>query len=166
MVLPDEESARSARVQLPAAPPIAAQAGGLAEVLSQASLAIASSGTVTLECAYFGVPTLVLYKLSPLEFQIARRMVRVKHIAMPNLLAGETVFPEFLQQRGAGKAGGGGPGTAGGCGRLRSGAEAVGPGDRLAGRAWRGPPCRPRHHWSPIAGAPGWLRGPPRPPAE
>jgi lipid-A-disaccharide synthase len=69
----------------------------LAESLSEASLAIASSGTVTLECALFRVPTVVIYKTSWLTYQIARRIITVKHIAMPNLLAGETVYPELIQ---------------------------------------------------------------------
>jgi lipid-A-disaccharide synthase len=50
-----------------------------------------------MECAYFGVPTVVLYRLSSPEYHLARRLVQVKHIAMPNLLAGETIFPEFIQ---------------------------------------------------------------------
>ncbi len=97
MVLPGEELARSARPMLPAQPRIALQVGGLDTALAQADLALASSGTVTMECAFFGVPTVVLYKVSPLEYQVARRMLQVKHIAMPNLLAGEMVFPEFVQ---------------------------------------------------------------------
>jgi lipid-A-disaccharide synthase len=71
--------------------------GDLSESLAEADLAIASSGTVTLECAFFGVPTIVLYKVSWPTYQIARRMVRVNHIAMPNLLAGEEIYPEFIQ---------------------------------------------------------------------
>jgi lipid-A-disaccharide synthase len=98
MVLPNAEFAESARASLPPELAVTVQAGGLARALARADLAIASSGTVTMECAYFGVPTVVLYKLSRAEFEVARRMVRVKHIAMPNLLAGETVFPEFIQQ--------------------------------------------------------------------
>jgi lipid-A-disaccharide synthase len=82
---------------LPTRPRIDLRVGGLDRVLAQADLAIAASGTVTMECAFFGVPTVVLYKVGWLEFEVARRLVRVKHIAMPNLLADETVFPEFIQ---------------------------------------------------------------------
>ena len=71
--------------------------GGLPEALAEADVAIASTGTVTTECAYFGVPTVALYKTSWSTYQIARRIVKVKYIAMPNLLAGEEVFPEFIQ---------------------------------------------------------------------
>src|ERR1039457_6878788 len=50
-----------------------------------------------MECAYFGVPTVALYKTSWITYQIARRIVKVKYLAMPNLLANEQVFPEFIQ---------------------------------------------------------------------
>ncbi len=71
----------------------------LHEALAQADLAIAKSGTVTLECAYFGVPTVVLYKSSTITYEIGIRIVQVKWAAMPNILANEEVFPEFLQRR-------------------------------------------------------------------
>jgi lipid-A-disaccharide synthase len=50
-----------------------------------------------MECAFFGVPTVTLYKTSWLTYQIAKRIVTVKSLTMPNLLAGETVYPEFIQ---------------------------------------------------------------------
>ncbi len=73
------------------------QVGGLPEVLAQADLAIASTGTVTMECAYFRVPTVALYKTSWSTYQIGKRLVKVPYLAMPNLLANEEVFPEFIQ---------------------------------------------------------------------
>ena len=97
MVLPSEALAETARVFTASLPQIQVQIGGLADALSQADLAIASSGTVTMECAFFGVPTVVLYKVSWPEWEIGKRIVRVKHIAMPSLLANEPVFPEFVQ---------------------------------------------------------------------
>jgi lipid-A-disaccharide synthase len=71
--------------------------GNLPDLLSEADLAIASSGTVTLECAYFRLPTVVIYKTSWLTYAIGRRIIQVEHIAMPNLLAGEKVYPELIQ---------------------------------------------------------------------
>ena len=71
--------------------------GGLSESLAMADVAIASTGTVTMECAYFGVPAVTLYKASAIEFEIGKRIVKVKSLTMPNLLAGEPVFPEFIQ---------------------------------------------------------------------
>jgi len=73
------------------------QIGDMAVALRQADLAIASTGTVTVECAYFGVPTVALYKTSFLTWQVAKRIVTVKYAAMPNLLADQEVFPEFIQ---------------------------------------------------------------------
>lgn len=97
VVLPNDALADSARAMVQAIPEVQVQIGGLAESLAQADVALASSGTVTMECAYFNVPTVVLYKLSWPEYQVGKRIVRVKFIAMPNLLANEAVFPEFIQ---------------------------------------------------------------------
>jgi lipid-A-disaccharide synthase len=73
------------------------QIGELPWALAEADVAIASTGTVTMECAFFGVPVVTLYKTSWLTYQIAKRIVTVKSLTMPNLLAGETVYPEFIQ---------------------------------------------------------------------
>ena len=73
------------------------QAGGLDQALEGAQLAIAKSGTITVECACFGVPAVVFYKTSLFNYSVGRRLVTVRHIAMPNLLANEEIFPEFIQ---------------------------------------------------------------------
>jgi len=73
------------------------QIGDLPQALAEADVALASTGTVTMECAFFGVPTVALYKTSWLTYEIGKRIVTVKSLTMPNLLAGETVFPEFIQ---------------------------------------------------------------------
>jgi lipid-A-disaccharide synthase len=73
------------------------QIGNLPDALAAADVAIASTGTVTMECAFFRVPTVTLYKTSWLTYQIAKRIITVKSLTMPNLLAGETVYPEFVQ---------------------------------------------------------------------
>jgi lipid-A-disaccharide synthase len=69
----------------------------LPQALAEADIAIASTGTVTMECAFFGVPTVTLYKTSALTYQIARRIITVKSLTMPNILAGEEIYPEFVQ---------------------------------------------------------------------
>ncbi len=74
------------------------QIGGLSPQLAGATLALASTGTVTLECALWRVPTIGMYMGTWLTYQIARRIIQVRHFALPNLLAGEIVIPEFLQQ--------------------------------------------------------------------
>jgi lipid-A-disaccharide synthase len=97
MVLPDEKLAAKARAAI-GSRPIELQCGGLPEALRRSTIAIASTGTVTMECAYFGVPTVALYKTSWSTYQIGKRLIQVKYLAMPNLLAGEEIFPEFIQQ--------------------------------------------------------------------
>ena len=74
------------------------QIGELPWALSEADVAIASTGTVTMECAFFGVPTVTLYKTSWLTYEIGKRLVTVKSLTMPNLMADEEVYPEFIQK--------------------------------------------------------------------
>jgi len=97
MVLPNEELMACAQAFVPENPALVLQSHGLPEALLQADLAIASTGTVTMECAFFNVPTVALYKTSWSTYQIAKRIIKVNYLAMPNLLAGEAVFPEFVQ---------------------------------------------------------------------
>jgi lipid-A-disaccharide synthase len=73
------------------------QIGNLPQALARADVAIASTGTVTMECAFFGMPTVTLYKTSWSTYQIAKRIVKVKWLTMPNILADEEIFPEFVQ---------------------------------------------------------------------
>lgn len=96
MVLPDDKLLALARSFSPPAD-VHLQVGGLEAVLATARLAIASTGTVTLECAWFGVPTVALYRTSWSTYQIGRHLVTVRYLAMPNLLADELLFPEFVQ---------------------------------------------------------------------
>jgi lipid-A-disaccharide synthase len=96
LILPDQNLLEQARAMgLPS--DLEVQVGGLAQSLMHAEAAIASTGTVTMECAYFGVPTVALYKTSWATYQIGKRLITVDYMAMPNILAGEQVFPEFLQ---------------------------------------------------------------------
>ena len=67
------------------------------EELAGAGLVIASSGTVTLQTAMSGTPMVVVYRTSVLTYLLARTMVTIPWIAMPNVLAGETVVPELIQ---------------------------------------------------------------------
>lgn len=60
--------------------------------------ALAASGTATLELALAGVPMVVCYRADRLTAAIARRVLRVPHIAMPNIVAGRRVAPEFVQR--------------------------------------------------------------------
>jgi lipid-A-disaccharide synthase len=67
------------------------------ELLRHADAALVKSGTTTLEAALAGTPLVVAYRMSPLSYQIARRLVKVQHIALANLVAEERVAPEFVQ---------------------------------------------------------------------
>lgn len=58
---------------------------------------ISVSGTVTLEIALVGVPMVIIYRLSPLTYQVAKRLVKVDHIGLCNIVAGETTVKELIQ---------------------------------------------------------------------
>jgi len=66
-------------------------------LLSHATAALVKSGTTTLEAALAGVPFVVAYRMNPLSFQLARRVVRVPHIALANLVADRRIVPEYVQ---------------------------------------------------------------------
>ncbi|HVV71361.1 MAG TPA: hypothetical protein VHI52_07665, partial [Verrucomicrobiae bacterium] len=96
MVLPNQRLADLAK-ESGGLRDIELQLGNLPEALRQADLALASTGTVIMECACFGVPTVALYKTSWINFQIGKRIAKVKHLAMPNIMAGREIMPEFIQ---------------------------------------------------------------------
>ncbi len=85
----------------PYAPQIAldgARLVGTAEALSRAERALCKSGTITLELAVAGVPFVVAHRVSWLTWLVGRALVRgVKHLALPNVLAGRPVVAEFVQ---------------------------------------------------------------------
>lgn len=67
------------------------------DVMSVADLAIVTSGTVTLEAAMCGLGCEILYKSSPISFWIAKRVVKIPNIGLPNIVAGRQIEPELLQ---------------------------------------------------------------------
>jgi len=71
--------------------------GHAQEALAASDVALATSGTVTLEAALVGRPMVIAYRVAPLSYLIARRLVRVTEMGLPNILAGELVVPEFVQ---------------------------------------------------------------------
>jgi lipid-A-disaccharide synthase len=68
-------------------------------VLKYASIGIVSSGTVSLQSAIYGVPSVVIYKMNPLTWIIANKVTQVSYASMTNLIAKEQVLPELLQSR-------------------------------------------------------------------
>jgi lipid-A-disaccharide synthase len=67
------------------------------QALGAAHAAVVASGTATVEAALAATPTVIVYRVSPLTFAVGRRLVRVEHVGMANLLAGERLFPELIQ---------------------------------------------------------------------
>jgi lipid-A-disaccharide synthase len=66
--------------------------------LAAAAAAITISGTSTLELALAGMPMIVAYRTNPISAFLARRLVRVPHVALPNLILGRGAIPELLQE--------------------------------------------------------------------
>lgn len=67
------------------------------QVLTACDVALVASGTVSLEALLCATPMVVAYRLSSISYPIIRRMVKIPHIALPNILAGEALVPELLQ---------------------------------------------------------------------
>lgn len=67
-------------------------------VVHAADAALVASGTATLETALLGRPMVIMYQVSPLTFALARRLVRIDYIGMPNIILGRGVFPELIQR--------------------------------------------------------------------
>jgi lipid-A-disaccharide synthase len=65
--------------------------------LWHARASVVASGTATVEAALIGNPFVVVYRVSPLTYAIAKRVVTVPHVAMANLIAGKRVVPELIQ---------------------------------------------------------------------
>ncbi|HEY1649089.1 MAG TPA: lipid-A-disaccharide synthase [Terracidiphilus sp.] len=72
-------------------------AAGARATLFFAHASVVASGTATVEAALIGNPFVVVYRVSPLTYAIAKRMVKVPHVAMANLIAGKRVVPELIQ---------------------------------------------------------------------
>jgi lipid-A-disaccharide synthase len=83
----------------PAAPRIVVEPAQKWAAFRQARAALAASGTVTLELALAGVPTVIAYKAGIAEELILRAMVKVPMIGLANLILGEKVMPELLQRQ-------------------------------------------------------------------
>jgi lipid-A-disaccharide synthase len=65
--------------------------------LMHARASVVASGTATVEAALIGNPFVVVYRVSTLTYEIARRVVKVPFVAMANLIAGKMVVPELIQ---------------------------------------------------------------------
>lgn len=66
--------------------------------LKMSSLSLVASGTVTLEAAILKTPIMVFYKISPITYHIAKRLVHYSFIALPNIILNQMIYPEFIQK--------------------------------------------------------------------
>jgi lipid-A-disaccharide synthase len=67
------------------------------DAVNACDLAWTASGTVTVETALLLKPMIIVYRLSWLTYALARMLVKVKHVGMVNIMAGEAVVPELIQ---------------------------------------------------------------------
>ena len=96
-----EDLARELRRMLPSQleEAIHIKIGETAEIMQRAWAGVVASGSATLEAAYFRLPFALIYKVVWPTYLVARTVVKVKYLGMPNLLAGKEVVPEFIQHR-------------------------------------------------------------------
>lgn len=78
-------------------PPVPIIENDTHNVIHAADVVLVASGTATLETALLGRPMVIMYKVAPLTFALARLLVQVDHIGMPNIILGRRVFPELMQ---------------------------------------------------------------------
>ena len=71
--------------------------GNASNLMQRATVGMVASGTATMEASFFRFPFVLIYKVSWLTFIPGRLLVRVQHLGMPNILAGRTMIPEFIQ---------------------------------------------------------------------
>lgn len=69
------------------------------EVMKVASLLIVASGTATLEAAILGAPMVIIYRVSWSTYLLGKRLMKLEHIGLPNIIAGKKVVPELIQKQ-------------------------------------------------------------------
>ena len=67
------------------------------DVIQVCDAIISVSGTVTLEIALLGIPLVIIYRVSPLTYQVAKQLIRVDHVGICNIVAGKRVVREMIQ---------------------------------------------------------------------
>ena len=72
-------------------------AGGSHSLMQRACCAVIASGTATLEAAYYGLPYCLVYRMAPFTYLLGRMLVKIEHIGLVNILAGEAVVEELIQ---------------------------------------------------------------------
>ena len=77
--------------------PVTVVPGRSHDVMLACDTIVTVSGTVTLEIALMGVPMVIIYRVSPFTYEVGRRLVKVDHMGICNIVAGERVVPELIQ---------------------------------------------------------------------
>ena len=77
--------------------PVKVLPGQMADAVGISDVAMVASGTATLETALLQTPMVITYKISPLTAAVGKRLIRVRHIGLVNIIAGKTVVPELVQ---------------------------------------------------------------------
>ena len=91
----DDELFDVVRRQLPAARVVEGQTDA---VLGSATVAVTASGTATVQAALHDTPMVIVYRVSPLTYTLGRRLVKLNTFGMVNLIAGETIATELIQE--------------------------------------------------------------------
>jgi len=78
--------------------PVTVLTGQMYDAVGISDAAMVASGTATLETALLGTPMVIAYRISPLTAAVGRRVIRVQHIGLVNLIAGRTLAPELVQE--------------------------------------------------------------------
>ena len=96
---PVEEAVQAVAARWHPAPILVRDVAEKYDAFAAAEAGLIKSGTSSLEVAMAGVPMAVGYRVNPLSAAIARRLIQVRHVSIVNLLADETIIPEYLQER-------------------------------------------------------------------
>lgn len=73
--------------------------GGAANTFYRSTVLVAASGTVTLEAALAGIPSVIIYRVSPMSYYLGKALIRVKYISLVNLIARKALLPELIQEK-------------------------------------------------------------------
>ena len=68
------------------------------EMMKYSDFLTVTSGTATLEAAYLQTPLIVIYKAAKISYEIAKKLVRIKYIGLPNIIAEKEIVPELIQE--------------------------------------------------------------------
>jgi lipid-A-disaccharide synthase len=72
--------------------------GPVKPIFKESCVLLGASGTVTLEAALHGTPTIIVYKVSPLSYWLGKRLIKVDYIGIVNLIAKKLLMPELIQE--------------------------------------------------------------------